>query len=130
MYACVCIDMLYIVVNTHGDGSQTARARLESDAATRALNGGAGRGGREGSVGGARKGTGRSGNSGRSGGVGGSTWVDAELEELRNLQRASLALEEAVEEDRQKKERERDRMRLKRIRLREAHDALPICHKS
>jgi hypothetical protein len=37
---------------------------------------------------------------------------------LRDAERASKALEEAVEEDRGRAERERERMRLKRIRLR------------
>jgi hypothetical protein len=82
----------------HGDAALTARARLES--------------GVDATGGSTRR------KSSASVGALGSTYIDAKLQELRDAERASKALEEAVQEDRGRAERERERMRLKRIHLR------------
>jgi hypothetical protein len=82
----------------HGDAALTARARLESGVD-------------------ARGGSTRRKPSASVGALG-STYIDVKLQELRDAERASKALEEAVEEDRGRAERDRERMRLKRIRLR------------
>jgi hypothetical protein len=105
-----------LLTDAKSTGALTARARLESHTLDKALTKSAGSQCSRGSGRAGREGDGGKGGGGR--GLG-ATYIDAELEALRNLQRATVALEEAVEDQKRREFEESDRMRLKRIRLRE-----------
>ena len=96
------LDGEFARLMAHADGALTARARLEAYTTERALAKTATRAGRAAA---AR--------------LAGQRQVDEDVKELQNLTRATVALEEAVHEDRRKDEEQREKARLKRIRLRQ-----------